>query len=312
MWRFGLGAAPVKGESTSTPDFRPPSGLSYYRGTAEPMRRIALLALLSACTTLTDQPLPDGAEPFVPPAIYLRWWDLTQACSGLSGNWSALTWYRVPDVGSIVMSDGTSAQGRWDAVRNRIILAGDVVLAGDLVRHEMLHALLRSPGHPRPEFVTRCRGVVVCTKTCITDAAPSPQPDPLALPVRPTALQIAVEITPAAPGAAVNGGNFMMIVTARNAAATPVIVQLPSSGDSGPSASFSSRIVGNSRDTFHDIRAEVPEDAAFAPGEVKRFIFDFHVGAGPTRYELPPGTYRFDGAYGGVWSSGARTVTVSP
>jgi hypothetical protein len=276
----------------------------------ELMRRLAVLVLLGACTTLMDQPLPDGAEPFVPPAVYQQWWELTEACSGVSANMSEVSWYRVPGAATIPLADGTAANGRWDAGGNRIVLAGEAELAGDLVRHEMLHALIRLPGHPRSAFIGRCSGVVVCTKSCIADAAPAPQPDPLARMVSSATIQVAVQITPAAPGAQVNGGHFMMTVTARNPAPTPVIAQLPSSGDAGPSVSFSSRVLGSARDTYYDMRAEVPEDTWFAPGEVKQFIFDFHVGLGLTRYDLPPGKYTFGGAYGGRWvDSPALLVT---
>jgi hypothetical protein len=114
-----------------------------------------------------------------------------------------------------------------------------------------------------------------------------------------------------------NDGNFMMIVTARNAAANPVIVQLPPSGDAGPSASFSYRISGSyasggSGAAWYDMRAEVPEVTRFNAFEVKRFIFDFRIGQGDTRYDRIPGTFRFDGAYGGVWATNPPTITVSP
>jgi len=46
-------------------------------------------------------PLPLGAVQFTPPAVYRVWWDLTQACSGLSGDFPRVTWYRVPDAETI-------------------------------------------------------------------------------------------------------------------------------------------------------------------------------------------------------------------
>jgi len=104
----------------------------------------------------------------------------------------------------------------------------------------------------------------------------------------------------------------MMFVTAQNTAANPVIVQLAPSGDAGPSASFSYRIVGSSSITWYDMRAEVPEVTRFAAFEAKRFIFDFHIGAGDLRYNQSPGTFQFNGAYGGVWAQNPQTVIVSP
>jgi hypothetical protein len=269
------------------------------------------LPLLEACD-LTGPALPAGAEHFVPPAVYQQWWQLTEECSGKSGNLADVGWYRVPGVDVIPLGDGTSVNARWDASGNRIILAGDTEFAGDLVRHEMLHALLRAGGHPRNAFIARCAGVVVCTEDCITEAGPAPQPDPAAKLVAPSALEIGVEVTPDAPSSSVNGGNLMMVVTARNPSASPVIVQLPASGDAGPSVSFSYDIIGNSRGASYDMRAEVPEVTRFAPFEGKRFIFDFHIGQGDIRYYQPPGTFQFKGAYGGVWAPNPPTVVVSP
>jgi hypothetical protein len=269
------------------------------------------LPLLEACD-LTGPALPAGAQHFVPPAVYQQWWQLTEECSGTSGSFAGVSWYRVPDVDAIPLGDGTSVNARWDASENRIILAGDTEFAGDLVRHEMLHALLRSGGHPRDAFIARCGGVVVCTEECITEAGPAPQPDPAAQLVAPSALQIGVEVTPGAPSSSVNNGNFMMVVTARNTSASPVIVQLPPSGDAGPSVSFSFDIVGNAGSTSYDMRAEVPEVTRFASSEAKRFIFDFHIGQGETRYYQSPGTFQFKGSYGGVWAPNAPTVVVSP
>ena len=276
------------------------------------MRRLLLaLPFLNACDA-TGPLLPPGAERFVPPAVYQQWWDLTEQCSGLSGNLSDVIWYRVPGVADIPLGDGNSVNGRWDAVENRIILDGDSQFAGDLVRHEMLHALLQSAGHPRSAFIGRCSGIVVCTKQCITDGGAAPQPDPSAQLVSPSALQIGVEVTPSAPSSAVNNGTFMMVVTAQNTGAGPVIVQLPQSGDAGPSVSFSYLITGNSRTASYDMRAEVPEVTRFAAFETKRFIFDFHIGAGDFRYDQTPGTFQFNGAYGGVWALNPQTVIVSP
>jgi len=269
------------------------------------------LPLLEACD-LTGPALPAGAEHFVPPAAYQQWWQLTEECSGSSGSFADVRWYRVPGVDVIPLGDGTSVNARWDASGNRIILAGDTEFAGDLVRHEMLHALLRSGGHPRNAFIARCGGVVVCAQECIADAGPAPRPDPEAPVVAPSALEIGVEVTPGAPSSSVNDGNFMMVVTARNSSASPVIVQLPASGDAGPSVSFGFDIVGRSGEGFHSERADVPEVSRFASLETKRFIFDFHIGQGNTRYYQPPGTFQFKGSYGGVLAPNPPTVVVSP
>jgi hypothetical protein len=275
------------------------------------MRRLALVPLFSACTVTAPQ-LPPGAERFEPPAIYAQWWALTEQCSGRSGNLADVTWYRVRAGNEIPLGDGSWVNGTWEAAGNRIVLAGDSQRFGNFVRHEMLHALLRTGGHPRTEFIARCGGTVACAKRCVTDGGAAPRPEPAALLVTPAALQIGVDVTPGAPSLMVNDGNFMMVITARNTVPNSVIVQLPPSGDAGPSSSFSYRIVGISGTSGYDVRADVPETTRFGPHEVKQFIFDFHIGPGDTRYDLRPGTYRFEGSYGSVWAPNPPTVIVAP
>ena len=277
------------------------------------MRRLLPLAsFLSGCISPTAPPLPPGAELFAPPSVYKEWWNLTEECSGLSGDFARIAWYRVPAADAIPLGDGTMVQGFWEPAAGRIVLAGASQGYGDLVRHEMLHALLNSVGHPRDAFIGRCGETVTCAARCIREGGPAPQPDPAARAIAPTALQIGVELIPSQPSYTVNDGNFRMVVTARNGSAGPVIVQLPPSGDAGASLSFSYEIVGNGARKEYNVRADVPEVTRFAAYEMKRYIFDFHIGSGGTRYDLPPGTFQFKGAYGEVWAPNPPTVSVAP
>jgi hypothetical protein len=274
------------------------------------MRRpaINLLALAVVACRAHTAPLPAGAERFSPPPIYAQWWDLTEACSGLTGDFSRVSWYRVPNSKTVPYREGVLAEGLWQSGSNRIILGGDNVEKGDIVRHEMLHALVHGGGHPRAMFIGRCRGTVVCGGPCITDGSPAPPPDQYAKPVSLEWLRVGIEIVPAAPGGRVNGGDFMMIILAKNPSQRPIIVQLPPSGDGGPSVTFSYDIAGRR----YWLRAEVPEDSEFAPFETKRMIFDFHVGAGRTRYDVTPGVFWFDAAYSTVGAASPLVVRVSP
>jgi hypothetical protein len=274
--------------------------------------RVLLLALVAGCESPTAPALPPGAVQFTPPAVYREWWDLTQACSGLSGDLARVTWYHVPGAEWIPLGDGTQVNGSWNPAGNRIVLAAAAELDGSLVRHEMLHALLRSGGHPRAAFIGRCGGTVVCIEQCITEAGPAPAPDATAQLVAPEALQIGVELSSTTPRASVDDGHFRMVIAARNPTPNPVIVQLPPSGDAGPPASFSYEIRGSGLGAKYDMRADVPEVTRFAAFETKRFIFDFHIGSENNRYTLPPGTYQFGGAYGEVWAANPPTATLSP
>ena len=253
------------------------------------------------------------AEQFTPAAVYREWWALTEACSGLQGDFTRITWFRVPGAESIPRDDGTLVNGYWEGVSNRIVLAGNSERFGDLVRHEMLHALLQSGRHARDAFIGRCGGTVACDDTCIKDAGPPASPDPAATIVGPSALQIAVELVPSQPRVSVNDGWFRMVITARNPTTGPVLVQLPPSEDAGPSLSFSYDISEGAGSGYrYDMRADVPEVSRFAPSETKRFIFDLQISAGQTRYDICPGRYTFKGAYGGVWAPTPPTATLSP
>lgn len=273
---------------------------------------LLLVPLLYSCEWATEPVLPITAEQFTAPKVYQLWWNLTEQCSGLSGDFSSVTWFRVPNADEIPLGDGSPVNGRWDAAENRIVLGGDEQWDGDLVRHEMLHALLKSGTHPRASFVGKCGGTVVCVDRCLADAGPAPPPDPAAVPVKPSAISVGTWLAPSAPSTAVNDGTMMLYVTATNPAANSVIVQLPGSGATDPGASFSFDISGPSVSWWYDVRAWAPEMTRFAPGEVKKFIFDFRIGSAYTRYTVPPGTYRFAGAYGGVWSQNSVTATIAP
>jgi len=112
--------------------------------------------VLSACG-MEPSPLPAGAIPMVAHPEYATWWQSTEACSGLTGNFARVEWYQVPNVSTFQSRAGTVV-GLWEnsAGRNRITIAGDYLDNELVVRHEMLHALLDRAGHPQEYFVTRC------------------------------------------------------------------------------------------------------------------------------------------------------------
>jgi hypothetical protein len=253
--------------------------------------------------------LPDGARSFDPPAIYQQWWSLTKECSGLSGDFGDVKWYRVEGKSSFPIGEGVSANGAWEKDGNRIILAGDAVLSGDLVRHEMLHSLLGTGGHPRAVFVGGCDGTVVCTDRCLLEGGDAAPPDPSADSVSPSALEVAATLTPTAPSSNILDGNFTMIVTAKNTLTRPVIIRTPRYGI-GP-ITYSFLVFSPSFSSDVEIPAEAPEETRFGASEEKKFVFDFHIGTGGTRYEVPPGRQTFIGEYASVAAPGLNVI-VSP
>jgi hypothetical protein len=272
---------------------------------------LAAAHTLVSCESPTGIPFPSNAIRFTPPSIYREWWTLTEECSGRSASFDDVAWYVAPTAYEIPRTNGLA--GIWVPDGNRIVLAGgyDGVSDGELVRHEMLHAILHGGGHPRDMFVGRCQGVVVCIDECVTESSP-PQPDPLARPEPPTALEVTVNVVPITPSSATWDGYFMMIIHARNPASYPVVVQLPPSGDAGPPVSFSYRLQSLGANIFYDMREDYPEVTRFGAGETKQFIFDFHNVQGSYRYDLSPGTWTFNGAYGEVWTSSPPIVSVGP
>jgi hypothetical protein len=259
---------------------------------------IAAVVGFAACRNLVDPDLPPNAEEFTQPPMYARWWAMTEACSGLSGDLSSVSWFVVPGVSTVTL-DGKQVQGYWSFASNRIVIAGSGKLAGNLVRHEMLHALIKARGHPRAKFLDACGGVVNCTESCISDAGPPPAPDPASIQVGPEPLQVQVDIQPAAPSRAVDGGFFALIVSVRNPMTSPLVVTLPPRPVGGPPRSFSFDFVGQSSVLSGNVDALDPSVTVFAAGETKRYVFDFMIGTELLSRSLQPGTYTVQAGYGG-------------
>ena len=265
--------------------------------------RLPLLLALAACEAPTAPQLPIGAVRFTPPSVYREWWRLTEQCSGRQGDYDAISWYVVPDANTLPGTNGLN--GIWYG-DNRIVLAGafDGIAAGDLVRHEMLHALVRDGDHPRDMFVRRCGGVVVCIKQCLSDGGPAPPPDPAARAGSARALDLTVEVVPDAPGSGTWDGYLMMIIHAHNPASYPVVSQ---------TGGFGYHLRTQGSDVFYGLPVGAPEETRFAAGETKSFIFDFHIVSGSmSRYDIVPGTWTFNGEYGDASAPSPPTVTVSP
>jgi hypothetical protein len=124
--------------------------------------RLALPALsalvLQSCLTEPVAILPEGAVAFVAPEEYAAWWERTEACAQLQGDMQRVEWYVVPDVATFETDLGEKVGIRVQTGdRVRIVLAGQYQRHEMVVRHEMLHALLKQPGHPELYFVNRCQ-----------------------------------------------------------------------------------------------------------------------------------------------------------
>jgi len=131
----------------------------------------ATLAMAGSCRDLPLAPTPDlpaGAEALTPLAAYADWWKATEECAGTLGSMSRVSWFVVPNRTSFAYGDGQYDGYWWNGV-HWILLAGDKVENGMIVRHEMLHELLGRGDHPAEYFQRRCGSVVVCNETCRAD-----------------------------------------------------------------------------------------------------------------------------------------------
>ena len=109
---------------------------------------VALATLLGACGF--D---PAGSQAWEPPEVYREWWAATEACSGLSGDYDRVEWMIVP--GESFECGSGRCVGHWDP-GHKIFIASDWQAHEMVVRHEMLHELMRRSGHPNPPFGNGC------------------------------------------------------------------------------------------------------------------------------------------------------------
>ena len=232
-----------------------------------PLAAVLLVSVVTgACTEFVDGPLPDGAIPLTAPTQYRLWWDATTACSGITRPFDSVGWYVVPGAYMFPTPTG-EADGQYQQARNRIVLAEQSVGDGMVVRHEMLHALLRgTDGHPAPYFQHRCGGFVACDGSCARE------PDPLAVTGSVTAavpsdLELGLRYLPASGLLGPTGGWYMVVVSARNPLAQPVRVTFPLYGSLSPTFGYSDQC---EQKTHYATAASI----TFAAGETRYQTFD--------------------------------------
>ena len=107
---------------------------------------MALVVLLGCAA---DPAAPSTHEEFAPPAEYSSWFASTEACSGLSGDFARLRFYRVP--GNEFACPSGMCVARWTD-DHRIFVAEAFIENEMVLRHEMLHDLIGHAGHPDPPF----------------------------------------------------------------------------------------------------------------------------------------------------------------
>lgn len=253
----------------------------------------AVLIGIAGCSNIVDPPLDARVVRLPVPAVYPRWWAMVETCSGKSSSLPAVSWFHSPG-SSTVDRDGTAVAGYWAPNSNSIVLAGESVMDGSIVRHEMLHAILRkSSGHSRKDFLERCLGVVSCGPDCRRDAGDHPAVDPDVIRASSEAFDVSAYVIPAEPSSDLEGGVFTVVVSARNVSSAPVLF-IPT----GPSVAFSVAVFGG--DGGIGLSNQITDLSAvyFRAGETKRHFFDFSIGTGLPGKSVRPGLYTVTGAYG--------------
>ena len=278
-------------------------------GLAVRLTGLALLSLaIVVCSSATEPKLPNDAEEFSPPPVYSTWWNMTQACSRLTGSVSGVTWYSTAEVVHD-LSTGDVIAGYWVSGSNRVVLNSSVMMDGGIVRHEMLHALIQHGGHPRSQFLGNCAGTVDCERACAADAGPYPNPPETPLHVGTESIEITMLVDPATPTHAVDAGRFSITVMTHNLTSHWVTVT-PASGVD-PNQTFSVDVHGANGATGRSQMSVDQSERIFAPGETKKHVFDLVIGDYPFSNQLLPGDYVVRGGFAGWWSAD-KAFTISP
>ena len=264
---------------------------------------VAAIVGLTACGSdrLVDPPLPTDAEQFSPPVVYSTWWNMTQACSGLTGSLGAVSWYKTSQVLHAV-GTGDVVIGYWTAGSNRIVMLSSAMLDGGAVRHEMLHSLIAQGGHPRSQFLGKCAGTVDCERGCITDGGPYPPPPESPIHEPGDSIDLTVEIAPTNPTSGFDDGFFSITVTAHNRS-THWATVTPASPTTDTASTFSYDARSPAQQRSGGEIAEDPSQRIFAPGETKKHVFDFRIGDDPFLAQLQTGNYTVRGGFSDYWSS---------
>lgn len=131
--------------------------------------RLALVALVAvaACGVTDPQPLPPGAEQIYQPSYFADLWHEAETCSGKTGDRLAVPFYRVYATGQIEL-DGVTGAAFYQGEHHRIILTSWLLddtqpnqdFRRRIIRHEMLHAILRASDHPPEYFEVKCGPLV--------------------------------------------------------------------------------------------------------------------------------------------------------
>lgn len=268
----------------------------------------AAIISVGACFSLAAPQLPPDAEPMKPPAVYSRWWQLVETCSGRPVDMTTIRWYRTASP-NFTFNGHPESAGAWIRQGNRIVIAANEVYDGPIVRHEMLHAQLQTGGHPRTEFLGSCASLVNCVGVCLEDAGPWKVPTTYKV-IPSESLDISTALAVVPP----NAGGEMWItawVSTRNPQTQPVLIRALPSVKSP--RTFEYLLYGAFGGIQRTLSTGDSSTLYFGPLERKQWLFEFRIGSRTSVDSIPidlePGKYSLQGGFANHWSS-VETVSV--
>jgi hypothetical protein len=226
---------------------------------------------------------------------------MVEQCSARRGNFAAVRWYRAP----IVTHDGVRVSGVFNARMNRIVLAQEYLDAGPLVRHEMLHALLRADGHPRVPFLETCASIVDCACPGLAGWH-SGSDQHLVLSADSFEVGSEAKLLPREA----DGERWLVLeVWVSNPRAQAAVVAAP--GDPRSPTIFGYDLRGPSGGRLGGRVAVDSSQLYFNPFETKRWPYEFKVASEVSDLHVSPGQYLVRGAYARHFAA-YDTVLVTP
>ena len=257
------------------------------------MKQVVVCICWLATACAVPVALPSGAVAFDPPEVYRTWWTMVEACSGVSGSFAHLGWYRAT-ASAVEARGGKDVEAYYDYTAKRVVVAEEAVYAGRTIRHEMLHALRGQPGHPARVFLDACGGVVACAGACIA-AAGERAPQEVARLLPAESLFVELTLDPPMPSPTIDNGHFRVIARVRN--------PYPEAIRATEADGFTLELVRDGQRLGGSVSSADPRITAFEAGEVKQMVFDLGLGLPRPRLQLYPGVYQVRVAFGSLWSA---------
>jgi hypothetical protein len=252
--------------------------------------RVLGVALFSAIVFAACESafFPPPGTQYEPPLRYHTLWRTVETCSGLAGDFADVTWYVTSQspagVGEV------DAAGAWWKDFNRIYIKAPFFDNDQVIRHEMLHAVLQKNGHG-PVFLGACGGLVLCEVDCELSAGGlAPLPTAASDTILPAQLDVTISVIAPEVG---DGGWTTIVVVARNPLNEPVWVDL----GGRPGVQFECLVAGVPCATIDSTGAA---HAPFRAGETRRSAAVFRV--------TTPGSYEIIGAFNNKQSASDTLV----